>query len=249
MTEDNKEKYEGLRWYLPLCFKESLAKCRFEQGTIIYKDKPLGKTWGENKKQVEFLIQIQYPPSSTVTGNGDESVIKHNWYSEVILELFYPNTSEKKIIKTTQGNLFTFLWKDDINLIYDTVTVATPLFKISNKDINQNFITKYIPENSIGFAFIYNPVNEILISKLSSIKRHGSLSYLIKEKTFSIEEACNKIDISGTSGIYPLYKVKLLLFLNSDSINNISKLIEKVVFKGKVRQFAIAQHGVLIKKY
>jgi hypothetical protein len=48
-----KEKYSELRWYLPPYFKDNLAKCRFEQGTIIYKDKPIGENWGEKIKNID----------------------------------------------------------------------------------------------------------------------------------------------------------------------------------------------------
>ncbi len=242
-----KEKYLGLRWYLPSYFKDSLAKCRFEQGTIIYKDKPIGKNWGEQIKHIDYLIQIQYPPSTMTSGSGDESVIKSNWDSEVILERFYPKTKEKETIKTTQGRLFTFLWKDNLEILHDTKPLLSPLFKIPNNSIIKHFISGKIPDGNVGFAFVYNPINDILISKLSSIKKKASSIYSFEELTFSIEESCEKIEMENTIGIYPLLNVKLLLFRDAE-FEDIHELIKNVVYKGKMGQFSIKSHGLLIQK-
>ena len=52
---NEKEKYSELRWYLPTYFQDSLAKCRFEQGTVIYKDKPIGENWSETINHINLL--------------------------------------------------------------------------------------------------------------------------------------------------------------------------------------------------
>lgn len=241
------EKYNGLRWYLPSYFKDSLAKCRFEQGTIVYKDKPKGKNWGEQIQHIDFLIQIQYPPSTMSFGSGDESVIQANWDSDVEFERFYPKTKKKETVKTTQGRLFTFLWKDRPEVLDTQVPLLPPLFKLSNNSINETFINEQIPDNCVGFAFIYNPINDILISKLNSIKHKIQTKFELEEFTFSVEDACVDINTDGTCGVYPLISVKLLIFKTTD-IEQINELIKTVVYKGKMRQFSIKTHGLLILK-
>jgi len=145
-----KEKYSGLRWYLPSYFKDNLAKCRFEEGIIIYKDEqPLDKNWGEKIPHIDFLIQIQFPARTTTMGSGDESEIELNWNTEVILDLFYPNTKETKTIKTTQGRLFTFLWKDNFEILHGTEPLL-PLLFISNKTINEHSISDKVSIGSVG---------------------------------------------------------------------------------------------------
>lgn len=241
------DKYNGLRWYLPPYFKDSLAKCKFEQGTIIYKDKPVGKNWGEEIEHIDYLIQIQYPPSTMSSGSGDESVIESNWESVVEFEKFYPKTKIKKTIKTTQGRLFTFLWKDTPEIFNSNEKLLPPLFKLTNKNINENFVKNQIPENNIGFAFIYNPINDILISKLNLIKQKALLDFKIEEFTFSVDEACININTEGTCCVYPLFNVKLLIF-NTSNIEEINELIRSVVYKGTKGNFSINSHGLLIKK-
>jgi hypothetical protein len=241
-----KEKYNGLRWYLPSHFKDSLAKCRFEQGTMIYKDKPVGKNWGEQIEKIDFLIQIQYPPSTMATGSGDESVIKSNWDSEVIFDRFYPKTKEQEKIHTTQGRLFTFLWKDDFNIFNNKESLLPPLFKVPNNSINEKYIKEKIPHKKVGFAFIFNPINDILISKLNSIKKKASPKFEINEQTFSIQESCHEIDTKDTCGIYPLINVKLVIF-NTSEIDEVHDLIKNVVYKGNKEKFSIKSHGLLIE--
>jgi hypothetical protein len=232
---------------LPSSFKDSLAKCRFEQGTIIYKDKPIGGNWGEEIEHIDYLIQIQYPPSTMSSGSGDESVIQANWESVVEFERFYPKTKKKESIKTTQGRLFTFLWKDTPEVFNSSEKLLPLMFKLANKNINKNFIKNQIPENNIGFAFIYNPINDILRSKLYSIKEKALLNFKIEEFTFSVEEACVELNIKGTGEVYPLLSVKLLIF-DSSNIEEINELIRSVVYKGTEGRFSINSHGLLIKK-
>lgn len=247
MTQTENEKYSGLRWYLPSYFKNSLASCRFEQGTIIYKDKPIGKNWGEQIEHFDFLIQIQFPPSTMSKGGGDESIIAANWNSEVIFDMFYPKTKKNITIKTTQGRLFTFLWKDNIEIFDSKEELLAPLFKITNSNINEKFLSQQISEDSIGFGFIFNPISDILLSKLNSIILNAKDVFELNELTFSIEDACIKLDTTNTSGIYPLLCVKLLVFKTKD-INKVSDLIKNSVYKGSMGQFSIKTHGVLIQK-
>ena len=297
MTEE--EKYIGLRWYLPPYFKDSLAKCRFEQGTVIYKDKPIGENWGDNIKHIDFLIQIQFPPSTMTTGSGDEGEIAANWETDVIVDCYYPKTREKKSIKTTQGRLFTFLWKDNLEYLHGADPLLPPLF-VSNKPINERFISDKIPNGNVGFAFVYNPINDIQRSKLSEIKK---ISSNLEELDFAIEESCERMKIEielkekiekkirkeleeeirkvtekktdkeiaqelekrsneigkkvevefekrRNSEIYPLQKVKLLLFENAN-YDDTYELIKKAVYKpqkdAKKDMFNIRVHGLLIE--
>ena len=170
---EEEKKYSALRWYLPQYFKESLEKCRFEEGAIIYKDKPVGENWGKKIKNIDYFIQIQYPPRSWVAIKNKEKEINVNWFSDVIFKRFYPNTKETVIIKTTQGRLFSFLWKDNPDIFDNTEHPLVPLFP-SSQTINEHFICSKIPDGCVGFAFVFNPVNDIQISKLRSIKKVSS---------------------------------------------------------------------------
>jgi len=238
------EKYTGLQWYLPPYFKNYLSSGRFEKGVIIYKDKPTGKTWGENIPHIDYLIQIQYPPSTMPSGSGDGNEIMKNWETTVILDLYHPNTKETKVITTTQGKLFTFLWKDNPEVLHQKEVPPVPVF-ITNKAINEQFITDNIPCSSVGFAFIYNPINDIHLSKLREIK---SLFCNVEELTFSAEKACKT---EKTGEIYPLLTVKLLIFKNTN-YDDVHELIKKAVYKksksSEKDMFRIATHGLLIQR-
>jgi hypothetical protein len=181
------------------------------------------------------------------SGSGDESVIQANWESIVEFERFYPKTKKKETIKTTQGRLFTFLWKDTPEIFNSNERLLPPLLKLTNNNINEDFVRKQIPENKIGFSFIYNPINDILISKLNLIKQKALSNFKIEEFTFSVDDASVNINTKGTCGVYPLLNVKLLIF-NSSNIEEINELIRSVVYKGTKGKFSINSHGLLIKK-
>jgi hypothetical protein len=169
-----------------------------------------------------------------------------HWDSEVIFEIFYPKTKQKKTIKTTQGKLFTFLWKDNPEILDDTEPLLPPLYKIPAKFINKDFVLGKIPVGNVGFAFIYNSVNDISISKLNNIKKETS-DFDIEELTFSIEESCMIRETERTNGIYPLLKTKLLLFKETKK-EFIHELLKNAVYKGEKDRFRIETHGLLIQR-
>jgi len=236
------EKYSELRWHLPPYFKDSLAKCRFEQGTVIYKDKPLGENWREEINNIDYLIQVLYPPATI----GVKSAMLSHWDSEVIFEFFYPKTKEKKVTKTTQGRLFTFLWKDNLEIFYDTKPLLPPLTKIDVKSIDKKFFKEKIPFGNVGFVLPYNPINDILVWKLNEIKKLSS-KYDFEELTFSIEESCIIRKTEKDYEIYPLLKTKLLLYRNA-RFQEVYELIKSAVYKGTKDKFSIETHGILINR-
>ena len=51
------DKIKGLKWHLPLAFKDSVGQCKFEQGDVVYPKRLKGKNWGENIEELTFLFK------------------------------------------------------------------------------------------------------------------------------------------------------------------------------------------------
>ncbi len=237
------DRIDCFEWYLPLAYKDSVAQCRFEQGDVIYRHKPLGKTWGEQKVDIDFLIQVKSPTRTITSTKGDLDVFSSNWNTEIVFEKFYPNNlSSNKVIKTTQGAFYSFLWKNDEKFLIDD-NFSPLISTIRPKDINYELINSKIPFGSSGFAIIVDTVSDLIISKRTTINNVLNENFQVHTNLFSCKEAI----VLDSNSICPTISVELFI-INSQDIVKIMEELKKVLFKGKKDKFRIQMHGLLITK-
>lgn len=242
-----KNKIDGFEWHLPFSYKDSIAQCKFEQGDVIYKNELLDKTWGEQKVGIDFLIQVKSPTRTITVTKGDLDIFNSNWNTKIVFEKVYPNNlSSNKVIETTQGAFFSFLWKNDENLLYET-NLKPVISTLRPKYINAEFIKSKIPSGSTGFAIIADSVSDLIISKRIAINKILNENFNCYSKLYSCTEAIinNALNESPNSGFNPTLGVELFI-INSQDIVKITEEIKKVLFKGKKDQFSIQTHGLLI---
>jgi len=114
------EFFSGFKWAVPVAFSDAVALCRFEEGDILYDTpKAYDEEWGKASKHIEYSMQVRYP--DRVTGAAlasDSGLFTNNWKSEVRVEL-YKHLEKVGVgqIETTQGRLYTALWKGDITIL------------------------------------------------------------------------------------------------------------------------------------
>lgn len=240
-------KIDGFKWTLTPAYKDSVAQCKFEQGDVIYKTRTSGKNWGEEIKEIDFMVQVKSPTRAINSTKGDMDVFGSNWNTKIIFEKVYPNDlTSNKVIETTQGAFFSFLWKDDETLL-SANDLKPCLTSIRPKHINSDFIKSKVPAGSTGFAIITDSVSDLLISKKSDVIKVLKDSFTYHSETFTCDEAILKsaLDESPNSGFSPTLGVELFV-INSVDTNKITEEIKKVLFKGKKDQFSIQSHGLLI---
>ena len=107
----------GFKWALPKAFSDAVFGCRFEEGDMLYQTSSAYKTdW--SKKELDYFIQVAFPSRGGSKTTGEAAVFEKNWNSEVRLDV-YKNHEKISIgqIRTTQGRLYSTLWKGDIDLI------------------------------------------------------------------------------------------------------------------------------------
>lgn len=241
---------KGFEWYLPKAFRDSVAQCKFEQGDVIYRHRPKGLTWGEEIKHIDFLIQVKSPTRATSSTVGELDVFRSNWNSIIVFEKIFPNApSQNKIIETTQGNFFSFLWKNDEAFLTSNVKREPVLTNISPKHINSDFIKSKIPTNWCGFAIIIDNVSDLIISKRNAINEALTKKYIVRTELFDIKEAVilETIETKPYLDICPTLGVELFL-IQSDDLEEIQELLKTVLFKGVKNRFNINTHGQLLKK-
>ena len=110
--------FSNFAWAVPLAFTDALATCRFEEGDVLYDTpKAYRDDWSEAVKHISLSLQVRYPARATgVEKEEERSIIEKNWNSEIHFDLYDHQEKKKTAIQTTQGRLYTVLWKGDISL-------------------------------------------------------------------------------------------------------------------------------------
>jgi len=241
---------KGFEWYLPLAFKDCVARCKFEQGDVIYRHQPKGITWGENIRHIDFLIQVKSPTRNSSSTGGGLDVFGSNWNSEIVFEKIYPNNPDQnKTIKTTQGNFFSYLWKNDETVLTSGISMPPVLTDISAEQIDGAFIKSKIPTGWCGFAMVVDSVSDLIISKRYSINEAFASKYNFRTELYDLKEAASlkTLNKKPNSGICPTLGIELFL-VQSDNLDEIQEVFKTILFKGKKDQFNINRHGQLFKK-
>jgi len=112
--------FEGFNWSVPRSFTDALRLCKFEEGDILYSKKIAYEgRWSDRPSEIGHYLQVRYPEKAM--GNVAKeagSVFSNNWNNEVRLDLYQTlNKSSAVELCTTQGRLYTLLWKGDMSCI------------------------------------------------------------------------------------------------------------------------------------
>ncbi len=133
----------GFQWAMPMAFADSLGKARFVEGDIFYDDSvAYTADWRTAAPAIKHTIQVRAPTRSSDTiDQSVRDVFTRNWDSEVRIELFsHLKKVETAQIWTTQGRLYTTLWKGHLDVLF-TERTPSPSQPVTahqtSKDIEQ----------------------------------------------------------------------------------------------------------------
>lgn len=125
-TASNEAWLPGFSWALPRAFSGAVSACRFEQGDVLYRD---AASYGDWRGGVPGAwIQVLDPPRSARAGGGaDTGRFRASWGSPVELELDDGRGSPARRLATTQGRLFTCLWRSGLDALEAEAPPPVPL--------------------------------------------------------------------------------------------------------------------------
>jgi hypothetical protein len=249
--------YESFSWAVPLAFSDPLALCRFEEGDTLYNtEKAYLSPWSEALKYIKYGIQVTFPQRAVQKKINEEedSVFESNWHYPLELDFleFTNNEFEKKThIKTTQGTLYTFLWKGDFEVFnlkeHPEKPLSGKVLKSHLEQSSQQFIHEIRATSEFTEAFIipYDKSSTLLTSKFNSILKNAETSIGSVTVLFDRPANFNGKEFSPTLQI-------ACILVNSNDKSILSKTVKKSVYKPaksrktKKDQFRIKTHGILI---
>jgi hypothetical protein len=265
------ELIHGFAWRLPKAFAEAVNLCRFEQGDIIY-DNPIVYRWVWRKAipRLKISIQVKTAAPSIALEEDESQIFAANWESPLILELTDYPSLERHRVKSTQGRLYTALWKNDISLLTSESPAIPKRWKelgrtlrgskkASMEDsawIKENEYQRLVVKFSGGstpllFALFGDSVSSVTTEKIARIKKELSKCFKYTEKSLHLEK------ISKTDFVEYAPTTQVTLFLvHSHKREELLEVLKSVLYKpapnpknpDRPLRFNLNMHGFLIER-
>lgn len=202
--------------------------------------------WGKASKHIEYSMQVRYP-SRVVDAAGVSGVFTNNWKSDVRVEL-YKNLKKVSVdqIETTQGRLYTTLWKGDLTILKldDEPPIPFTVQQVTRNLTETSDIAMNLSTKRPVFVMVRDLSSPISREKYSNIfsklKKH-----LANEPQFLSPQAAGLI---GWAQIAPTVEIAFFL-TNGISSRELHDLVKAAVYvpakDTKKDMFRIAAHGVI----
>lgn len=258
---------EGFSWAVIEAFKRALAQCRFEEGDYLF-DKVEAYTgrWSESRDKINHAVMVLSPKRGGFAEISEDikesaSVFVRNWKSEVIIELIDYNNDTRKIVKSTQGRLYTLLWKGDLSVLEDREIKCTP------PNIASRFLLEY--KNIISMTVLYkcnifreiisrnrNPCVFIMPCDVANYKqciKCDAVQHALKCRLSAIYKSITLDEIGLDIDRYvPTLRLAIYIMDNPE-MAALNEELKSVLYKPtkttaeKPRGFTILRHGIIIK--
>lgn len=164
---------EGFQWALPKAFSDPLNKCRFELGDILYDNRSAyEESWGAASQKLNYSLQIVFPQRTSGTGGkaGDsENVFTANWNSSVRFRLINHAEAKNELVSTTQGRLYTMLWKGCLEEIRSARKSDVPAGMNEASKMLEQIVVKKLCESA--FSFIYDTSSNLSAQKFEKLSK------------------------------------------------------------------------------
>ncbi len=118
----------GFAWALPRAFAAAVSACRFEQGDVLVRERSDTGRWSASQPLSGPILQILEPPRSTraIAADAEGSRFETHWGSPVTLDRYDPGSELPVRIETTQGRLYSCLWRGTLELLDPETPERTP---------------------------------------------------------------------------------------------------------------------------
>ncbi len=127
MSVKNSMFFPCFAWAVPMAFAEPINGCHFELGDTLYENEAAyTEAWSKDRPTLGRAIQVLVPARGVAgkasvqkdkTSVADDSSLADSWFQEVEFDLHDLATQKSEKITTTQGRLYTLLWKGDFKIL------------------------------------------------------------------------------------------------------------------------------------
>ena len=164
--------FAGFAWAVTRAFADPLERCRFERGDTLYDTpKAYDGNWRSARKAASRIVQVRLPKQGE-SGKHDKdaaSVFSDNWRRDAEIDLIEMKDMSRREIATTQGRLYSFLWRGDEGVL--DLESAEPPVPLTARDLRGDIdvaaprIAATINASADGRLFV------VLFDQASSLSR------------------------------------------------------------------------------
>jgi hypothetical protein len=252
--EFNKSFFRQFSWCVPSGFSLPLSNCRFEEGDTLYDCEDGYRDWTpENKKKMNHYIQVRYPKRLRGILSDEEvySVFKQGWGSTCEIDLYDVQNDSKQVISTTQGRVYTMLWKGGVDVL-STNSPAPPI-PLLYGDIKKNKLKEYstfISKEEIFnhlFFMVYDLPNSLTTTKIETVSSELSKHFEVYNKDYLPKE----LNLKGWESFLPTLRFKVFKIMSNEH-DKIFSVLKGCLYKPSkdkktdVDRFDLGVHGVLL---
>lgn len=239
----------GFVWAVPVAFAPAVAGYRFEQGDVLHRDRRAYASFVDGVGDGLTAVQLRQPPRSArvVPGEFEGDRRLANWQSEVELELVDLATGAIEACRTTQGRLFTALWKGGDALMRGAG--EDPPLPRSARELAQalrdgELALAFPPTRRKGarFAFVVDLSSDASIAKARLVA--DAITALGRVERIDLDpEAAGARDADR---FHPTLIVRVL-FVEGAATEAVESALKRVLYGGRSEgeRFAVSRHGLL----
>jgi hypothetical protein len=247
---------EGFAWPVPRALSGAVSACRFEQGDVLYSDLAGYGAWPAGRRGLGFALQVLDPPKST-RALGPEAEGKRfdaHWTSPVELELTDYVEGSAQRWATTQGRLFSCLWRGDPAALDPEAAVADP--PGSQRDLHGRldearpaFEAHFTAQGSGSGARLplylaaLDDASETARLRAKAVEAVLAEQFEIHRHTLSPGDA----GLTGADALHPALRIRGLAIAAPDGAA-IEACLRGLLYGGasEAGRFSLARHGLLV---
>jgi hypothetical protein len=249
----------GFAWHVTEAFCDPLSKCLLEEGDTVHQEALMYESWPPPAGSK--TIQITKPKRGTNLSSDKESknAFESGWLSECELDLMvwqeHGKVSKARYV-TTQGRLYSCLWRGDTELLDQNLTPqpAIPQLLADSKKLlralskeNLQIRREYIPAplraKKTIFALATDKTSSITKQKLVKLDATLAAKFDYAVTDIQANEFFSSCDFCPTA------YVTLIAFLD-DCHEEVALRIKAALYnpdpKAKNQKFSLSAHGVFL---
>jgi hypothetical protein len=261
------ELYSGFAWAVPKAFGSALHGCRFEQGDVLYSNASSYDESKRSKRSTGYHIQVLDPARSSraIGGDGENQRFFANWESPVCFEWMDYRAGERSERQSSQGALFTCLWKGDLKVLRGDPQADLPRPKLLRDlqsrvaECSSAMVEQFEKPRRAGksskraaggrrlFATAFDQSSEASRVKVQSIERALEAKFEVAVRRFAPAE----LELDGAAEYHPTLGL-LGIAIATDDEAEIERVLRDVLYAGgkavgkEGGRFQLTRHGSLV---
>jgi len=249
MTETTSDDFfPGFAWAVPRVFADPLSACRFVLGDTLYsRPEAYSEAWEKAGRRGQAVQVLEPSKGIGATSAGVEnSALQEAWQQEVLFERHDLAAGKMRQVRTTQGRLYTLLWKGD-DTVLDPEQSAPPV------PLNAGTFKKHLEvaaarlpnTDTVRFLMATDTAADLQREKLQKVR-------IALEEGFGVQpELIPAAELDLDAEFLPT--VMLVLFdLGGADSEAVTEALQNVLYKPSAgrtttgNRFRLASHGLLV---